>query len=53
MSLPDTPIMVSSSDTIGRVFAALGPKSFNPCFINWIGNISKKTQNEVVAIDGK
>lgn len=44
---------IPSSDTIGRLFAALDPKSFNACFINWIENIRKKTKHEVVAIDGK
>lgn len=44
---------VPSSDTIGRVFAALDPKSFNSCFINWIESIRKKSTEEVIAIDGK
>ncbi len=44
---------IPSSDTIGRLFAALDPKSFNTCFINWIESIREKTNHEVVAIDGK
>jgi predicted transposase YbfD/YdcC len=44
---------VPSSDTIGRFFAALDPKSFNSCFISWIESISKKSAEEIVAIDGK
>ena len=44
---------VPSSDTIGRVFAALDPKSFNSCFINWIESLRKKSKKEVIAVDGK
>jgi len=44
---------IPSSDTIGRLFAALDPNSFNTCFINWIESIREKTKHEVVAIDGK
>lgn len=44
---------IPSSDTIGRVFAALDPKSFNKCFIKWIESIREKSTGEVVAIDGK
>ena len=44
---------IPSSDTVGRLFAALDPKSFNSCFINWIESIRKKTKHEVIAIDGK
>lgn len=44
---------IPSEDTIGRVFAALDPKSFNSCFIDWVNSISKISTNEVVAIDGK
>lgn len=44
---------IPSSDTIGRLFAALDPKSFNSCFINWIESIRERTEHEVVAIDGK
>jgi len=44
---------IPSSDTLGRVFAALEPKSFNSCFINWIESIRQKSGEEVVAVDGK
>ena len=36
-----------------RVFAALNPKSFNECFINWMESVRKNIPNEVIAIDGK
>jgi predicted transposase YbfD/YdcC len=44
---------IPSSDTLGRVFALLDPKSFNACFINWIESIREHSHGEVVAVDGK
>jgi len=44
---------IPSSDTLGRVFAALDPKSFNACFINWIESIREHSHGEVIAVDGK
>lgn len=44
---------IPSSDTLGRVFAALDPKSFNACFMQWIESIRDCNSGEVVAIDGK
>ncbi|MDC0584449.1 ISAs1 family transposase [Bacteroidales bacterium] len=44
---------IPSSDTLSRVFTALEPKSFNECFLSWIESLRKKTEGEVVAIDGK
>jgi predicted transposase YbfD/YdcC len=44
---------IPSHDTMGRVFARVDTDQFNMCFINWINKISKLTDGEVVAIDGK
>lgn len=44
---------IPSSDTLGRFFAALDPKSFNKCFIGWIESIRNKHSDEIVAVDGK
>lgn len=44
---------IPSQDTMERLFAALNPKSFNECFINWMESIRKNIPNEVIAIDGK
>jgi hypothetical protein len=35
------------------MFAALDPKSFNACFMQWIESIRDCNRGEVVAIDGK
>jgi predicted transposase YbfD/YdcC len=40
-------------DTIARVMRKLETKAFQTCFINWVNSISKKTDGDVVAIDGK
>jgi predicted transposase YbfD/YdcC len=44
---------VPSADTFARVFGALDPKQFQRAFARWIQSISKLTQGEVIAIDGK
>lgn len=44
---------IPSSDTIGRLFSALKPESFNQCFIKWIESIRKKSEDEIIAVDGK
>lgn len=44
---------IPSHDVLSRVFAKLDTKSFNQCFIDWINSISKLTDGEIVAIDGK
>lgn len=40
-------------DTIARVIAALSPKSFQSCFIEWVQLVAELTDGEVIAIDGK
>lgn len=42
-----------SHDTFSRVLGLLDPAMFSECFINWIKEIHKITNGEVVAVDGK
>jgi predicted transposase YbfD/YdcC len=44
---------VPSHDTIGRVFAKLSPKAFSACFEAWTRALHKRTEGEIIAIDGK
>lgn len=44
---------VPSHDTIGRVFAALNPKSLAEAFRRWTLSVATATKEKVVAIDGK
>ncbi|AFZ11524.1 transposase IS4 family protein [Crinalium epipsammum PCC 9333] len=44
---------IPSHDTFARVFARIDPEEFQQCFIDWIKAISKLTNGEVIAIDGK
>ncbi|MBU0683776.1 MAG: ISAs1 family transposase [Candidatus Omnitrophica bacterium] len=43
---------IPSHDTIGRVFAALDPQTFERCFISWTRTLVDDIKN-VIAIDGK
>ena len=49
----ELPSGIPSHDTFGRVFAQIDPAQFGKCFRSWIRAISKLTQGQVVAIDGK
>lgn len=49
----ELPNGIPSHDTFARVFARLNPEQFQQSFINWIQSISKLTNQEIVAIDGK
>ena len=40
-------------DTLARVMRRLDTKAFQACFVNWMQAVSKATQGDVVAIDGK
>ena len=44
---------VPSHDTIGRVFAALNPKSLGEAFRKWTLSLAAATDEKLVAIDGK
>ena len=49
----ELPNGIPCSDTFARVFARLDPERFRECFTEWVSNIHRLTQGEVVAIDGK
>lgn len=44
---------IPSHDTFGRVFSVMDPREFQNCFMEWIGDVSRRLNREVVAIDGK
>jgi len=44
---------IPSHDTFNRVFAALDPKHFLECFLNWTQSVRQAVPQEIVALDGK
>ncbi len=44
---------IPSHDTLGRVFSLIDYEQFSNCFVEWVATISKLTEGEVAAIDGK
>lgn len=44
---------VASHDTFQRVLSLIKPKEFESCFTTWVKAVCKKTDNEIVSIDGK
>lgn len=40
-------------DTIARVIAHLNPKKLQQCFADWMRDVTKRTEGELIAIDGK
>lgn len=44
---------IPSHDTFNRVFNLMDPKVFGKCFLNWMKNELKLSEEEVIAIDGK
>lgn len=49
----DLPHGIPSHDTLGRVFALMGPKSLQKAFRTWMAEVSRLSGGDVVAIDGK
>ncbi len=47
------PFGIPSHDTFNRVFQALDPAELEKQFLDWVSTIARRTQGEVVAIDGK
>ena len=52
-SFLDLPNGIPSHDTFRRVFARLDPTQFQQAFLDWVRSVTRLTQGEVVAIDGK
>ena len=44
---------IPSHDTIQRVWGMVIPEEFERCFCNWIEAVCRKTEGEIVSIDGK
>jgi predicted transposase YbfD/YdcC len=49
----ELPNGIPSHDTFARVFARMDPQQFQSGFLSWIKSVSKITEGEVIAIDGK
>jgi predicted transposase YbfD/YdcC len=49
----ELPNGIPSHDTFNRVFAALDPKAFLDCFLNWTQSLREAISQEIVALDGK
>ena len=44
---------IPTHDTFNRVFAAIDTQVFEQCFMNWVKDIAKLSEGELVCIDGK
>ena len=49
----ELPNGIPSHDTLGRIFGMLSPMEFQRCFQSWIEAVFRRTNGQVVAIDGK
>jgi len=49
----ELPNGIPSPDTFRRVFARLDPVQFQQAFLGWVRSVTRLTDGEVVAIDGK
>ena len=49
----ELPNGIPSHDTFGRVFARLNPQEFEAGFLEWVQAVSRLTQGQVIAVDGK
>lgn len=49
----ELPFGLPSHDTIGRILSIMNPKEFEQCFINWTNAVFKKTDGDIIPIDGK
>ena len=44
---------IPSHDTMQRVWAMIHPEEFEKCFCQWVESVCKRTDEEVISIDGK
>jgi predicted transposase YbfD/YdcC len=44
---------IPSHDTFARVFAVINPEEFQKCFMSWVQRVRRKTEQEIIAFDGK
>jgi predicted transposase YbfD/YdcC len=49
----ELPNGIPSHDTFARVFSQISPDEFNKSFLSWVKGISKITEGEIIAFDGK
>ena len=52
-SFLDLPNGIPSHDTFTRVFNRIDPDAFSNAFIQWTRSVEKRTNEEIIAIDGK
>ena len=49
----ELPNGIPSRDTFRRVISRLNPQEFQACFLRWMKGLSRATNGQVVALDGK
>jgi len=49
----ELPNGIPSHDTIGRVFGAMQPATFQECFLSWMHAVVGASDGKLIAIDGK
>jgi predicted transposase YbfD/YdcC len=49
----ELPHGIPSHDTFGRVFSLISPVQLEKCFLSWVQDIVKISNNQVIPIDGK
>jgi predicted transposase YbfD/YdcC len=52
-SIIELPYGIPSHDTIGRVLSIMDPEEFEECFIHWTNAAFKRTNGDIIPIDGK
>jgi len=52
-SFLELPNGIPSHDTFRRVFARLDPTQFQQAFLDWVRSVTRLTEGQVIAIDGK
>lgn len=52
-SFLDLPNGIPSDDTFNRVFSSIDSDQFEACFMDWVSQLVKLTNGEVIPIDGK